>query len=431
MIESKYNLIGEISTKQSLEGEVNNPIKYLDPVTQEKTVDSSIELQEVTPDKDYTGLSKVTVNPVTNEIDSNIAPENIKQGIDILGVTGNVEEINTTEISIKPSDTEKVVTPEAPYNGFSKVTVGAQSGINPDEYFETRVTSNNSSNFYQKLVLKLPNLTVDNNVTNMSYMFSNLKSIKNVPYFDTSKVTNMSYMFQYTSSLLEVPMYNTSKVTNMSYMFYYSGIIEIPDFDYSNVTNMSDMFGRLSRAVEVPFIYAPKCTNVRALFQYCDKLEIINGLDIPNCTNMSSMCGYSFAIREVKNILNTSNVTTINGMFNSVKTLESICEIDASSVTDCRAFVQGTKPNFTTFGGLKNLGKGYLTTQSENYSFYNFDLSYSTALTHESLMNVINNLYDIASLGVKPQKLTLGSTNLAKLTAEEINLATQKGWNVS
>ena len=46
-------------------------------------------------------------------------------------------------------------------------------------------------------------------------------------------------------------------------------------------------------------------------------------------------------------------------------------------------------------------------------------------------MNVINGLYDIATKGVKTQKLTIGSTNLAKLTAEQIQIATSRGWSVS
>lgn len=49
----------------------------------------------------------------------------------------------------------------------------------------------------------------------------------------------------------------------------------------------------------------------------------------------------------------------------------------------------------------------------------------------ESLMNIINNLYDIATAGVQPQKLQLGSTNLAKLTDEEKVIATNKGWSLS
>jgi hypothetical protein len=46
-------------------------------------------------------------------------------------------------------------------------------------------------------------------------------------------------------------------------------------------------------------------------------------------------------------------------------------------------------------------------------------------------MNVINNLYDIASAGIKTQRLVLGADNMAKLTADEIAIATNKGWTVS
>lgn len=46
-------------------------------------------------------------------------------------------------------------------------------------------------------------------------------------------------------------------------------------------------------------------------------------------------------------------------------------------------------------------------------------------------MSVINGLYDIASAGVQPQKLVLGTTNLAKLSQAEIDIATNKGWTVS
>ena len=46
-------------------------------------------------------------------------------------------------------------------------------------------------------------------------------------------------------------------------------------------------------------------------------------------------------------------------------------------------------------------------------------------------MNIINNLYDIKTKGCNPQGLVLGSINLAKLTSEEIAIATNKGFNVS
>lgn len=46
--------------------------------------------QQITPppDEDYDGLTSVTVDRVTAAVDSDIMPENIKEGVDILGVAG-------------------------------------------------------------------------------------------------------------------------------------------------------------------------------------------------------------------------------------------------------------------------------------------------------------------------------------------------------
>lgn len=96
MIEAKESLTGYINSKQPLSGELNKSVEYLKPVTQEKTVDPKTEIQEVTPDKEYTGLSKVTVNKITSEIDSNIKPENIKKDVEILGVVGSHDGIVPT-----------------------------------------------------------------------------------------------------------------------------------------------------------------------------------------------------------------------------------------------------------------------------------------------------------------------------------------------
>ena len=135
-------------------------------------------------------------------------------------------------------------------------------------------------------------------------------------------------------------------------------------------------------------------------------------------------------LEQVRNLL-TSNVKFFNYMFSYCSNLKIINQLDASSCTFINYMFYGTKSYFTDFGGLKDLGKAYLTTQSANNSAYTLNLSTCPALTHDSLMNVINNLYDIASIGVQPQKLQLGSTNLAKLTDEEKAIATNKGWSLS
>ena len=67
-------------------------IGRIPPKTQEKETTPTTSVQEITPDRYYTGLSKVTVNAVTSDIDSNIVAGNIKEGVEILGVTGTYEQ---------------------------------------------------------------------------------------------------------------------------------------------------------------------------------------------------------------------------------------------------------------------------------------------------------------------------------------------------
>ena len=57
----------------------------------------------------------------------------------------------------------------------------------------------------------------------------------------------------------------------------------------------------------------------------------------------------------------------------------------------------------------------------------NLDLSKCPNLTHDSLMNVIN---DAADITADPKNLVLGTTNLNKLTDEEKAIATNKGWTL-
>lgn len=131
-------------------------------------------------------------------------------------------------------------------------------------------------------------------------------------------------------------------------------------------------------------------------------------------------------------MVDTSSGTNFYGMFQSCTSLTTIPSLDFSSAINVDSMFSNC-PKLTNIGGFKDLGKAYLTTASANYSNYTLSLSYSgsSSITHDSLMNVINNLYDIATAGVQTQKLVLGSTNLAKLTAEEIAIATNKGWAVS
>lgn len=59
-----------------------------------------------------------------------------------------------------------------------------------------------------------------------------------------------------------------------------------------------------------------------------------------------------------------------------------------------------------------------------------FNVSWSTLLSHESIMSIINALQDKSSVSGS-WVCTLGTENLAKLTDEEKLVATRKGWSLA
>ena len=100
-------------------------------------------------------------------------------------------------------------------------------------------------------------------------------------------------------------------------------------------------------------------------------------------------------------------------MFNKCSGLTTIPLLDTSNVTNMgNMFYKCT--SLTILGGFKGLKT-------------DLNLSVSNKLTHESLMNVINYAANVTS---SRKTLTLGSTNLDKLSIEEKAIATNKGWTL-
>ena len=181
--------------------------------------------------------------------------------------------------------------------------------------------------------------------------------------------------------------------------------------------------------VEAPQINMGKARSMVSMFQQCYKLETIPQMDTSNITNMNG-CFYMCNKLTTLPISDTSKVTDMGIAFGYCYALTQIPKLSCVSVEVIKNLVAGDA-NLKDIGGFTNLGQAYKTTQSANYSNYTLTLSECPNLTHDSLMNVINDLYDIASKGVATQQLIIGSVNLKKLTAEEIQIATEKGFSVS
>lgn len=123
--------------------------------------------------------------------------------------------------------------------------------------------------------------------------------------------------------------------------------------------------------------------------------------------------------------IDTSNVTNMSYMFYAAS-CKNIPELDASKVTNIQGILMNCT-NLENFGGLLNLGQSYPATSIKEYLA--LGLHNNNKMTHDSLMNVLNKVYDISNKGT--QIINLGDKNKAKLTAEEIVIATNKGWTVN
>lgn len=275
---------------------------------------------------------------------------------------------------------------------------------------------------------KIPLLDTSN-VTNISFLFQNCSNLKNIPLLDTSNVIDMKGMFQDCSSLKTIPMLNTSNVTEMDYLFERDSLLtEIPLLNTVNVTRMPYLFSNCSLLETIPKLETGNVTVMNSMFKGCSSLKQIPLLNTKSCNLMQEMFSGCSSITEIPE-LDTSNVISMWYMFFKCTSLTTVPMLDASKIINVYNMFNNCS-SLVTLGGLKNLGMSYPTNWIENVSEATLNLSYSPLLTHDSLMNIINNLYDIKSKGVKPQTLQLGDTNKAKLTAEEIAIATNKGWNV-
>lgn len=213
--------------------------------------------------------------------------------------------------------------------------------------------------------------------------------------------------------------------------FAYSTFSEIPSYyDFSNVTNMGYMFSNCSNLTTVPLFDTSNVSNMGYIFRECSNLTTVPLFDTSKVIDMSSMfysCSKLTSVPE----FDTSNVTTMNGMFAFCSKLTSVPEFDLSRMTgsnyNCTDIFWSS--NYVIdFGGFKNLGKAYYSNNS-----YRDVLLYSQSkLSYQSCINVINKVYDLT---LKPDytntpKIRFHATPYALLSADDIAIATAKGWAV-
>lgn len=181
--------------------------------------------------------------------------------------------------------------------------------------------------------------------------------------------------------------------------------------DTSNVIDMRFMFSSAINITSIPLLDTSKVNDISNMFSSCSKLTTIPLLDISKATVLNNTF-YSCRALTTVPALDTSKVIRLNYTFYNCSALTTVPALDVSNVTTMTHI-------FTGCTSLKSI----LMTGMK----VSFDISASTQFEESDLVTILNNLSTVTST----KTLTMGATNLAKLTDEDKAIATNKGWTLA
>ena len=209
----------------------------------------------------------------------------------------------------------------------------------------------------------------------------------------------------------------------------------IPMLDVTNVTSMESMFNGCANLLllDLSTWNTSNVSNMTSMFSGCTALKKIKGIENLNVSKNTTMKQMFYGCSGLTSLdlssWDTSNVTDMDNAFASCSSLVSISAIKADKLSiSSYTSIFGSSNNTTLvdFGGFINLKSSW------NGSYAVEKL---TALSHQSLINILNGLYDFTGNGEVPTsaqgKIKLGTTHLAKLSDDEKAIATNKGWVLS
>lgn len=193
---------------------------------------------------------KSKAEQILQEKETNIIPENIKDGVQIFDVTGD-------------------------YIGGDSIDL--TTGIK----------------FAESLFSTLPNNIVNANwedITDMTNMFANCVNLTTIPQLNTDNVVDMSYSFYACSNLTSVAQLDTTNVNNMSGLFGdCNSLTTIPQLNTSNVEYMDSMFSGCISLTTLPQLNTSNLKYAGFMFYYCSSLTTVSGFDFSNVVEIQGM----------------------------------------------------------------------------------------------------------------------------------------------
>ena len=271
-------------------------------------------------------------------------------------------------------------------------------------------------------------------IENMSYMFYNCISLKELPdisRWDTKEVSNMSGMFSFCCQLKQLPdisIWNTQKVYNMSFMFFYCISLEsLPDiskWDTENVSDISGMFHNCCNLKSLPDISKWNTKNITLMSNYYSEdipfevseinkydnnlklnykihYELYHLSEDKNYNKYYGLFSGCYLLKSLPDISKwkTDKVINLNGIFQNCISLDSLPEIfkwNTKNVTDMSYMFYNCRSlksiNISKWENTCNPDMDYMFYNCENLSNLNLFLNYSEKSVFNNIFFGCNNL---------------------------------------
>lgn len=435
-----------------------------DTKLQEKNVEISDVVTTITPDDGFDAITILNIN--AQAVRDNAFAEGYESGntdgynngYEVGYNSGNTDGVqsvvdNSVELDINANGTYLTKYTGGEGELINKINVRVEGGLDFSTIGYTQEQTDSLNANYNEGIRYAEK--IKNEWTNPMSGYKKFENDFNLRYFpnvNTSSLTDMRYLFSNCQCLTYIPIINTSRVTTMAHCFAncYS-LVEVPTFNMTKVTTLLNTFEKCINLKSTPQFYTPQLTTMEKTFSACTSLETVGMISTEDVTSFNSTFDECKSLKTIPRF-NTNKVTTFNctfrnsgittipqldtsscidfcGMFWGATSLESLPLLDFGSVTGSSkidyffGFSGGKK--VTDLGGFKNLKVDWNDNNGSLYVCPN--------LTYQSLLNVINNLYDFRANGdsTTTKTLKLHSNGYNLLTEDDFAVANGKGWNIT
>ena len=359
--------------------------------------------QTITPTEGSV-FSGGTVRAVTSSIDNNIVPENIKEGVSILGVAGTLSggsggSANLVPLTVEASNENRTFNPSSyDADGFNSVNA---NGYDVDALY------NLFDDIYNNDIESSPEVIAEwdagkANITNPDYGTYAIKSPAT-----TADVKFDIINWGKNDEVTQITINNVENLTTYSFMF-------------ASTPNLQSIIADLGHKENI---------DMENMFMGSGITDIMNlGLETCKPSNLMSFA-VDTKIAQLP-MMDTSMCTSFEGMLSDNNVIETLPAYSYAAMTD-GAINWGKAPALTTIEGLVDLGLSFGKPGTVDIS-----ADYYPALVKQSARNIVNTVYDfVANNGAgNGSTLNFSGFNWVWDEGEQANLITTanaKGWNIT